>query len=570
MLPIFLLSVLTFVSSVVNAQSVVWDNHVQGSNTFASPRVVDLNGDGVADVVVGCGRELADTSDGVFAFDGVTGEILWSTEARSQIFGSPIFHDITGDGTPEVFIGGRRSQFYCIDGSSGDILWEAVPCSQLLDCFTDSLPNFYTGQWLEDLSGDGIPEIVNVLGGFAPAEAGDPDRPPGHVVIIDGATGEMLRQYETPDGSESYNSPIVWKVDGQSPMVVFGSGGETISGSLWAASVASLWSGQPEFIELVSSELKGFMAPASIADMDGDGLADIVAMSFDGRVTVVSGADVSVIWSERHFPGNESSTVPCLLYFDGDDVPDVAVNYSTGVFPSYTGGFHCVLSGLDGSVLWQSGQSVFPFHSAVAFRAEGEGSDRLVLVRNQAGGQNQVALSMVTSDGSQEQVIAEQGSINLASTPFLHDFDGDGLLDVIFITTTHGTNPFSEDNMRVRRLSTGIALDDIGIVWGGYMGTGGDGIMHGHVSDPVSAEVALDGNRNLLAMPNPFADRIAVQGLPGGGVYSLHDMAGRSISTGVFHGEIELAPFPVSPGPYILEVVGQDGVSARFKMFRSN
>lgn len=543
---------------------------VEGSNTFSSPRVVDLNGDGYADVVVGCGRELADTSDGVFAFDGLTGGILWSTEARSQIFGSPIFHDITGDGVPEVFIGGRRSQFYCIDGSSGDILWEAVPCSQMVDCFTDSLPNFYTGQWLEDLNGDGIPEIVNVLGGYAPAAAGDPDRPPGQLVIVDGASGVLLRQYEMPDGMESYNSPIVWQVDGQSPLVVFGSGGETMAGSLWAASVASLWGGQPEFIELVPSELKGFMAPASIADINGDGVADIVALSFDGRVTVVSGADATVIWSESHFPGNESSTVPCLLHFDGDDVPDVAVNYSTGVFPFYSGGFHCVLSGLDGSVLWQSGQSSFPFHSALAFRAEGEDSDRLVLVRNQFGGQNQVSLSMVTSDGGQELVISEQGSVNIASTPFLHDFDEDGMLDVIFITTTHGTNPFSEDNMRVRRLSTGIALDDVGIVWGGYMGSAGDGLMQGSVSGPVSAEVALDGNRHVRALPNPFADRITVTGLSGGGVYALYDMAGRSISEGVFHGEIELAPFPVSPGPYILEVVGQDGVSARFKMFHSN
>jgi outer membrane protein assembly factor BamB len=257
MLPIFLLSVLTFVSSVVNAQSVVWDTQIEGSNTFSSPRAIDLTGDGVPDVVIGCGRELADTSFGVFAFDGLNGEILWSTKTRSQIFGSPMFNDVSGDGTPDVVIGGRRSQFYCIDGSTGRSSGRAICVRSFPIVFPTVCQIFTQDSGWVTLNGDGIPEIVNIRGGFAPADANDGDRPAGNVVIVDGASGAVLREYEMPDGKESYSSPVLWQDASGDIAVVFGSGGETVGGSLWAATVTSLWNGNPEFIELAVSASKG-------------------------------------------------------------------------------------------------------------------------------------------------------------------------------------------------------------------------------------------------------------------------------------------------------------------------
>lgn len=559
MLPIFLLGVLTFVSSVVNAQSVVWDTQVEGSNTFSSPRAIDLTGDGVPDVVIGCGRELADTSFGVFAFDGVNGEVLWSTKTRSQMFGSPIFNDVSGDGTPDAVIGGRRSQFYCIDGATGDILWESYECSQFPNCFSDSLPNFYTGQWLPDLNGDNIPEIVNIRGGFAPADANDFDRPPGNIVIVDGATGAVLREYEMPDGKESYSSPVLWRDNTDDVMVVFGSGGETVGGSLWAATITSLWDGSPEFIALAASESKGFMSPVSIADMDGDGFLDLITLSFDGRATVIRGADRAVLWSVNPFPNNESSSVPALLQFDEDGIPDVAINFATGVFPFYSGGFNAVLSGLDGSVLWQSDPSAFPFHSAVAFRSELSTTDKLLILRNQIGTGNQLIMEMVGALGVNEILLFETGSVNLASTPLLLDFEGDGTLSIVVVSTTHPNNPFSEDNMRVRRLSTEISMDADQITWGGYMGTNGDGMLMDGLSFSVSSDSYFNQPNTLKAFPNPFKDKIFVQSDFVNGHFMLTDVSGRTLATGVFEDEIDFSTFSCPFGTYFLHLSSSGG-----------
>ncbi len=473
-----LMTVPVLIGIHANAQHVVWNTLIPGANTFSSPRATDLNGDGVADIVVGSGNEMDTDCRGVLAFDGTDGHVLWHLDARSQLFGSPIFHDITGDGVPEVFTGGRRSQFYCLDGRNGAMLWEASPCSQ--NCNSDSLPNYYTGQWLDDLNHDSIPEILNVWGGFAGAPASETHRPAGHLVILDGRTGATLRRYRTPDDKESYSSPIIWKREGRAPMVLWGSGGETIGGALWGTSVASLWSGQPQFTAVIRDDSKGFISPASTGDVTGDGISDLIALNFNGRVTVVSGDDLSFVWSQQHFPGTESSNVPCLLHFNDDDVLDIAFNLCIGALPKYTGGFHCVLDGKDGKILWRSEPSGQLFHSAVAVQESAGHGDRLFVTVNDTIDGNCMELLSVAMGNMVEVVLAEIGSVNLASTPLLTDLDLDGFLDIILISTDHPDNAHSGDNMRVRRIGTGLKVGLLGITWGGYMGTAGDGSIRQH------------------------------------------------------------------------------------------
>ena len=107
------------------AQTLLWESLVDDTvNNFSSPRGVELTGDGVLDIVVGGGVEPAPSAYGVTAFDGATGDELWHVPARNQMFGSPNFLDVTGDGVPDVFIGGREAQFYAINGATGALIWE--------------------------------------------------------------------------------------------------------------------------------------------------------------------------------------------------------------------------------------------------------------------------------------------------------------------------------------------------------------------------------------------------------------------------------------------------------------
>ncbi|MCB0376547.1 MAG: FG-GAP repeat protein, partial [Sinomicrobium sp.] len=60
-----------------------WSKPFTGIGTLSSPRVTDLNGDGVRDIILGAGREEFQACDSaVIALDGKTGTMLWHVSAR--------------------------------------------------------------------------------------------------------------------------------------------------------------------------------------------------------------------------------------------------------------------------------------------------------------------------------------------------------------------------------------------------------------------------------------------------------------------------------------------------------
>ena len=152
----------------VNAQLLKphWVAEFQNLGTFSSPRVADLNGDGIKDIVLGAGREeFTECDSSVVALDGRDGKILWNVHARDQIFGSADFMDVTGDGVPEVFIGGRSAEFIAINGKSGQVVWEYFPEGDSIDSRSKGLYNFYNSQFVPDQNSDGVKDILISNGG---------------------------------------------------------------------------------------------------------------------------------------------------------------------------------------------------------------------------------------------------------------------------------------------------------------------------------------------------------------------------------------------------------------------
>lgn len=100
-----------------------WETEIPGIGSSSSPRAIDLNNDGVKDIVMGGGAaEFESTDFGVIAIDGASGELLWNVPARNQVIGSARFLDLTGDRTPDVLIGGRSAVFYAINGATGELI----------------------------------------------------------------------------------------------------------------------------------------------------------------------------------------------------------------------------------------------------------------------------------------------------------------------------------------------------------------------------------------------------------------------------------------------------------------
>jgi outer membrane protein assembly factor BamB len=109
---------------VFYSQTSLWESFVDSIPTLSSPRSADLNNDGVKDIVIGGGTDGAQSNSGVMAFDGNNGALLWKAPSRNEVFGSPLFIDITNDGIEDVFITGREAQFLAFDGSDGTLLWD--------------------------------------------------------------------------------------------------------------------------------------------------------------------------------------------------------------------------------------------------------------------------------------------------------------------------------------------------------------------------------------------------------------------------------------------------------------
>src|SRR5688500_18256211 len=94
-----------------------WVVEFANIGTHSSPMAADLNKDGVKDLVIGCGKkEFQALDSGIIAVDGATGKVLWNAPARDQIFGSAAFLDINRDGVPDVIIGGRAAELKAING----------------------------------------------------------------------------------------------------------------------------------------------------------------------------------------------------------------------------------------------------------------------------------------------------------------------------------------------------------------------------------------------------------------------------------------------------------------------
>lgn len=265
-----------------------WVKELPGIGSFSSPRVADLNDDKVGDVILGAGRaEFVVCDSAVFALDGRTGKMLWNVSAKDQIFGSATLKNITGDGIPDVLINGRSAELIAVNGRSGEIIWRfRVPESDKKEWF-----NFYNPQFIPDQNQDGMEDMLVSNWGDVRAEPHDPNRSVGHLVILDGRNGELISRAPMPDGKDTYMSVAV--LPGKSPEyknMVFGTGGETLPGSLFVCSLADIRSGDLSgAIKLDRSATKGFVGPAAWVDITEDGIHDIVANAFDGRLLAFDG-----------------------------------------------------------------------------------------------------------------------------------------------------------------------------------------------------------------------------------------------------------------------------------------
>jgi hypothetical protein len=364
-------------------------------------------------------------------------------------------------------IGGREGLLVALDGETGDPMWEADP-SEFGE--RDLYLNFYSPQWVEDVNDDGEPDLLVVYGGDALAPPGEP-RDPSWIGLIDGASGHVLARRLTPDLRESYTSPVIVRTAEESPttgtVFVFGTGGETLPGSLFLGTVAELL--EPSTDENWGQELtqgssgKGIIAPTIIADLDGDGELDLAVVDFGGRVSLLAGPDFTESW-HVDFEDQEAfaTAAPVRL---GDGSFALAVSHNAGAFPEYTKTTHRLLRATDGDLL-ESFESTLPFTpSPLAVDLDGDGVDEIIVA----------SASLMTPPFMTELFIYDIARADLevfpldfvmVATPLVHVAEGGDEVELILVGfQVDADAPASVPDFLLRRVALG-ATRPLSITWG--------------------------------------------------------------------------------------------------------
>lgn len=477
----FLFFILIILSGNLFAQQ-SWAKILPGIGSFSSPRVVDLNKDSIGDIILGAGREEFHSCDSaVVVLDGKTGDMLWKVSARDQIFGSATLKDITGDGVPDVFINGRSAELIAVNGSSGEIIWRfTVPKSDKKEWF-----NFYNPQFIPDQNEDGLDDILVSNGGDVLAEPHDPNRPVGYLVILDAQNGEVISRAPMPDGKETYMSVAVLPSKSSTfKNVVFGTGGETIGGNLFVASITEIKSGDlSHAVKLDSSDTNGFVGPAVWVDLNDDGIHDIVANAADGRLLAFNGKTHESIWKVE-VPGTEAYSSVAVGNFNKDKIPDFFVSYGQGKWPDFEWSKQIMVNGSNGKIEFEDTLGYYQMSTAVVADLNGDGQDDVLLpinyvVRNEFQMKffhNTIMAIEFSSKVTAELELHNEGS-NISSTPWIGDLDNNGYLDIVYIHGINVKQTYTFDGLRINRIDTSFPVKEK-IKWGSYMGSSNNGVYN--------------------------------------------------------------------------------------------
>lgn len=468
----------------------VWSEDLPLTGSQSSPRAVDLNEDGVLDVVMGAGKnEFQHSAQGILAFDGKTGKLLWQQEASDQVYGSATFYDITGDGIKDVFIGGRSPHFKALNGKTGELIWEYKYTYEKDSILQYARFNFNNSVLVPDQNKDGLLDLLTVNGGNAEANPNsEKDRFPGVLMIFDIKTGLILAADTMPDGKESYMSPLCYAQPGsQEFTIIFGTGGETIDGHLFMAKLSDLMTKKLKNAKIIASEKgHGFIAPPVLADISQDGFFDIVAITHGSSVFAIDGKDQKVLW-EQTIKNTECSNSFAVGYFTDDDVPDFFTFASKGQWPNSTGSLQVMLDGRDGRLAYIDSLGCTGFSSPVVYDLNRDGRDEAIISINEfdckqgftGNAPRDIENKLLAIDFQKRsfQIIDQmKGFKNIFSTPWIGDLDDDGYLDIVHCQYYHHSVLLAFLGMRIKRIDTPVRIKKLP-VWGAYMGSHGDGIF---------------------------------------------------------------------------------------------
>ncbi len=448
-----------------------------GSSLEASPLLVDVDADGVLDVIQASGGGW------VTALHG-DGSLIWSAHVETleeiddalpgshsgapayaevglamyaPIAATPAAGDLDGDGQMEIVVATMRGAVHVFGADGATRMGFPV----LLDPILSTDPAYQIDDGilgapvLSDLDGDGRLDII-AAGFDGKVYAWTPDGAllPGWPIVPRWDAGIEGREHIV-------SSPAVGDLDGDGlPEVVFGTN-EAIDdehaplfayhgdGTPLDGWPVRMWGYSTDVLPVVG---EGMPESAAIGDLDGDGVPEIIAHSIGGAVSVFApdGSTIIETNTSRSTYGAQSNVgdnavlplinSPSVGDVDGDGVLDV-VTGATGIgymLGGVTRGERtdfdqmvAAWSGVDGSFLagWPRLVDDLPFFLNPAI-GDIDGDRAMEVIAGTGGG----TAHAWNADGEEPSGWPKLVGGWVIASPAIGDIDGDGFLDVVLGT----------------------------------------------------------------------------------------------------------------------------------------
>ncbi len=356
------IAVSTNAPSVVRLNStgaIVW-TYNSPATLFTTPTLVDVNGDGVLDALVGSnvkniaaidGRTgtflrnfvvpvagytatiadidrsgvpeiVADGDDKLVHAFALNGTQLWAAAPAGASFleGSVGIGDINGDGFPEIVTGDNANNGpeFALWASNGTPVWSA------------SLPNYRQGgQTIADVDGDGRFDIlVGIFGGT--------------VYMLRGADGSTAWSYNA--GTVQAGSPVVAYFDRSGSRLILFIEGPAVDALSPIGTLVHSWTISPPNLALRGATQYPMTSPA-VADLMGNGTLEVLVPTANGIAAFGTGGldhdwrtwGYNVNHTQRFLDGTSGSGAPFLQSSIGapqvHPAAGVSWNYEDGVAP---------------------------------------------------------------------------------------------------------------------------------------------------------------------------------------------------------------------------------------------
>ena len=258
--------------------------------------------------------------------------------------------------------------------------------------------------------------------------------------------------------------------------IIFGTGGETVSGSLYSVSKNDLLNNNLKNSRRIANftNQHGFIAPSVVADFNNDGYNDLLALNHGGFVTLFDGKNnLEKLWQVL-LPDVELNAQATIGYFNDDSNLDIFINGALGQWPKNTGSRQFFIDGADGAILKTYEIGCSGFSSPLSMNVDDDPEDEALLYINDFDCNRYNIMFNMTSmyifglDTMSQFANTSLFGKNISSTPWLGDLDNDNKLDLVSIVAEN-TQVFHEFmGFKVIRNEYEFNPTDK-IKWGSYM-----------------------------------------------------------------------------------------------------